>query len=180
MAISSDPKTINVPQTPIKDPISPLDEAKKYAEEVRLRRGDIRPMETKLQYYGDKPGWTRRWCNDEGDNIPRRLADGWRFVAPKDVRLSDSVGFGSAGVGDRVTYPTRIGTDAIQVYLMEIPTEIVEEILEVRSYAQVRKITESIENGSIGVTSGKTYNPGEERDSKYYGNRNSVTTGVKS
>lgn len=156
--------------------LNPEEEAKLYAEEVRLRRGDIRTMESKLYYVGQKPGWTRRWVNDTSDNVPTRLAEGWRFVPPSDVSMSLSVGYGNSDIGDRVSIVTSVGEGPMRTYLMEIPTELAEEILEARSGSQVRKIEDAIRSSSIGVTSKNAYNPGEYQQSSFYGTKNTLTT----
>lgn len=151
-----------------------IEASKKYAEEIRARAGDFRTLESRLSFVGIRPGWTRRWCNDEGDNIPRRLADGWCFVKRGDVGMSASVGKGNEDLGDRVTITSTTGGPPIKVFLMEIPTEIAEEILNVRSLSKVRAIEDTIRAGTIGVTSGRTYNPGENPQSSFFGVRNRV------
>lgn len=167
--------TVPPPPAPSHKMVKDDDEAAaaKYAEEIRARRGDIRQMESRLTFVGDRPGWTRRWCNDEGDNIARRLEDGWRFVQRQEVKLSESVGYGNQDLGNNVTITSRIGTDAIKVHLMEIPTVIAEDLLNARSYKQVRLIEESILAGSVGNPS-MAYNPGERPGSHFHGTNNSI------
>lgn len=157
-------------------PLDPEAEAKRVAEEIRIRRGDIKYTEARLDFVGNKPGWTRRWCVDDAQNIPSRLADGWRMVRWDEVRTSDSVGYGNTDPGSAVSVVTSIGNGAsVRQILMEIPTEICEEILEARVYSKNRAIEDSIRRGSIGDTgSGHRYNPGETQGSSFFGTKNAI------
>lgn len=162
-------------------PAKDMNDPATYAAEVRARRGDIRNLESRLSYMGEiRAGWSRRWCNDDGDNIAQRIADGWRFVTRDQVTMSPDNNLAvntNEDLGDRVTKTTGMGPGVppIKVYLMEIPTEMAEELLDVRSRSKVRLVEDSIRAATIGVSSGKTYNPGETPGSMFAGTHNTIS-----
>lgn len=165
--ISPDPVSPKIAEAPaIKAPASPVLDAQSYAEEIRARRGDISMMESKLAVNMETPpGWTRRWCNDDGDNIPRRLQDGWRFVPKQGVKAK-----GDVDVGDRITVVSSMGDGKpMNIYLMEIPTEIAEEILEARSGAQVRRFEDTVRRGVVGTGGPHVYRPQDNPHSSLHG-----------
>ena len=152
-------------------------EAADYTAEILNRMGaeGIAQLESKIPYVSEKPGWTRRWCNDDGDNIPRKLADGWRFVSKQEgPQTSLAIGAQNTDVGDQVSFMSNAGGGPLRVILMEIPTALVEKILDVRSYSKVRAIEEAIVGGALGNTEGR-YIPGDKPGSAFFGTRNKVS-----
>lgn len=153
-------------------PMDSVAEAQAYTAEMLARLGPdaIAALESQFPYVDARPGWTNRWCNDEKDNIPRRLADGWRFVRKQGVPLDKK----NTDMGDAVSISTSTGGGPIRAILMEIPTELAEKILDARSYSKVRAIEAAIVGGALGSQEGR-YIPGNERDSAFFGTRNKVT-----
>jgi hypothetical protein len=151
-------------------------EAKAYTEEILNRMGaeGIAKMESQIPYVADKPGWTRRWALDLGDNLPRRLADGWRFVDKKEgPETSLVLGAQNTDVGDQVSFMTNAGGQPCRQVLIEIPTELAEKILDVRSYSKGRAVENAIVNGGLGDTT-QRYIPGDTPGSAFFGTRNKI------
>jgi hypothetical protein len=186
MAEVVSPKLVELPEPP------PLTEeeahakalknldANAWAREIEMRRGDsLRTLSSPLAFVGTHEGWTRRWCNDDGDNIPSRLRDGWRFVNRDEIDMPEGVNQGNGDVGDRVSITTSVGAGPIKTILMEIPTVIAEQILDVRSGTQVRRWRESIERGLTAPVANpaRVYLPGEKQGSHLQGIQNGVTQG---
>ena len=174
-----EPTTPKLVEAPLKPPRDTVAEAKAYTQELMARLGaeGIIKLESKLPHIEAKPGWTRRWCNDDGDNIPRKLADGWRFVSAKEASMSASLGYTNADVADQVAIISNIGAGPIKVILMELPTEMVETILDVRYYSKARATEAAILGGALGDTTNR-YIPGDEKGSAFFGTRNKVSKPV--
>jgi len=138
--------------TPARTRIDP----REYAESIRANRKDFSGLEQKMKYYGENPGWKRRWVNE--DNVPGRLQEGYRFVQRDEVNMSDSLRYGNNDVADRVSVHAGTNTQGqpFSAYLMEIPLEIAEEMDEAKSYKKVRSIDESIRAGTVGNPTGNT------------------------
>lgn len=169
MAEVTTPKMVEAPKR-----AAPPD-ASKYAEEVRSRRGDVSQMQSRLAFFGEREGWTRRWVLDNADRIPSCLRDGWRFVEKHEVEMSDAFGYGSTDMGNQISIITSVGAGPVRQVLMEIPTEIYNEIMQIRVYDRNNAIEDSIRNGSVGSTgAGHRYNPGEQKGSSFFGTINSV------
>lgn len=142
--------------------VRPTLDAGAYAKEIRDRRGDIQPMETRLGLGATAPdGWEWRWFNDVDDRITRALEDGWRFVTRKSVNMSESIGRGNDDIGDRVTKSTTLGAGPINTVLMEIPIELAEEYRNIRSLSKVRAFEEAVNRqGPVGISGGShVYTP---------------------
>lgn len=128
--------------------------ADEEAERILANRKDFSGLELKLKAYGENPGWTRRWVNEQ--NVPGRLEEGYRFVERGEVSMSDSMRYGNQDIGDRVSI--HAGTDdkghPFSAYLMEIPNRVAEVLNEQKSYRQIRLSEESIRAGAVGNPSG--------------------------
>lgn len=131
-------------------------DAREYAEQLRSSRKDFSGLEMKLKYYGENPGWKRRWVNEE--NVPAREQEGYRFVLRSEVNMSDSIGRGNTDMGDRVSVfgGTDVQNRPYNQYLMEIPQEIADEYDHEKSYKKVKLSEESIRSGSVGNPNGNT------------------------
>lgn len=157
-------------------PAKPVLDAAAYAADIRARRGDVRVMESGLGLNAEAPeGWEWRWCNDVGDNIPNKLADGWRFVDPAVVNMSRSVGKGNDSVAERVEKITTLGGAPIKTVLMEIPKELADEYRDIRSLSQVRRFEETVQRGApIGISGDKVYTNGNTPGSLSAGIENTI------
>ena len=131
-------------------------DAREYAAQIRSTRKDFSGLEQKLKYYGENPGWKRRWVNEE--NVPAREQEGYRFVLRSEVNMSDSIGRGNTDMGDRVSVLGGIDVQnrPYNQYLMEIPQEIADEYDHEKSYKKVKLSEESIRAGTVGSPSGNT------------------------
>jgi len=129
---------------------------REYAEKIRSTRKDFSGLEQKLKYYGENPGWKRRWVNEEG--VPGREQEGYRFVLRSEVGMSDSIGRGNTDMGDRVSVfgVTNERGVPYNTYLMEIPQEIADEYDYEKSHKKVKLSEESIRAGTVGSPSGNT------------------------
>jgi hypothetical protein len=144
------PRVTNEVVAPSRGRIDP----REYAQKIRANRKDFSGLETKMKYYGENPGWKRRWVNE--DNVPGRIEEGYRFVQRNEVAMSDSMRYGNQDMADRVS--THAGTDQFgkpySAFLMEIPDEIANELNDQKSYDKVRLIEKSIRSGTVGNPSG--------------------------
>lgn len=165
------PKLAEAPLKPAK-----VMDAKTYAEDIRSRRGDVHTMESRLGLNATPPeGWEWRWCNDVGDNITLKLADGWRFVSRESIGMSESIGRSNDAVGDRVEKVSTLGGDPIKVVLMEIPKELAEEYREIRSLSKVRAFEETINRGgAVGISGTNVYTQGSAPGSLSAGVQNTL------
>lgn len=174
--MANEPISPKMVQAPVRE--KPTLDAKAYAEEIRSRRGDISTMESRLGLNAKAPeGWEWRWFNDDGDRIPRALTDGWRFVKPEAVGMSESVGRGNDDLGEsRVTKTTTLGGAPIKTVLMEVPIEIANELRDIRSLSTVRRFEEQINRGGpAGISdSPHIYNPGDNPQSSFHGVKNHI------
>lgn len=131
-------------------------DAREYSEKIRANRKSFSGLEQKLKYYGENPGWHRRWVNEE--NVPSRVEEGYRFVLRAEVSMSDSLRYGNSDVGDRVSIHG--GTDKqgkpFNQYLMEIPLDIAEELNNEKSLNKVKLSEQSIRAGAVGNPQGNT------------------------
>ena len=131
-------------------------DAREYAEQIRSSRKDFSGLEQKLKYYGENPGWKRRWVNEE--NVPSREQEGYRFVLRSEVGMSDSIGRGNTDMGDRVSVFGGTSERGVpyNTYLMEIPQEIADEYDHEKSHKKVKLSEESIRAGTVGNPNGNT------------------------
>lgn len=131
-------------------------DAREYAEKIRSNRKDFSGLEQKMKFYGDNPGWKRRWVNEE--NVPGRQEEGYRFVQRSEVSMSDSMRHGNTDTADRVS--VHAGVDSFgkpfSAYLMEIPQEIADELDYEKSHKQVKLSEQSIRAGQVGSPTGNT------------------------
>ena len=132
---------------------------KTEADRIRASRKSFNGLEMKLSFLGDHPGWKRRWVNDE--NVPQRLNQGYRFVEPAEVELSDSLRYGNSDVGNRVAYPTgglNTRNETAMAFLMEIPQEIADELDKVVT-DKTASIDQTIRAGKVGNPGANSYVP---------------------
>src|SRR5208282_3687067 len=80
----------------------------------------------RLEYFGDREGYRRRWFNDSqgGTNIGMALKSGWTFVERTEVSLNAAVTPRNTDLGSRVSQ--YVGTNhetggALHAYLLEKP-----------------------------------------------------------
>ena len=128
-------------------------DAKEYADKLRKNRPSSSGLEQKMKYYGENPGWKRRWVND--DTVPSRLAEGYRFVQKEEVSMSDSIRYGNDDVANAVSQPVggfNGNGEPRRAFLMEIPLEIAEELDQEKSLSKVARIEQSIRAGTIGIS----------------------------
>jgi hypothetical protein len=125
-------------------------DAREYAATIRANRKSFSGLELKLAYYGENPGWHRRWVNE--DNVPLREQEGYRFVLRDEISMSDSLRYGNQDMADRVsTYGGKDSTGKpFNQYLMEIPDEIAGDLDERKSISKIRLNEQSIISGAAG------------------------------
>lgn len=135
-------------------------DADKYTEEFLARsRPNLAGFEQKLSYYGEHPGWVRRWVNDQANRVPSLLERGWRFVLRAEVGMSDSVGRGNTDIGDRVSVSSTAGEGPMRIVLMEITKKLFDMQMDAL-LEPVRRSEEAIKAGAFGVDDTKsTYMP---------------------
>jgi hypothetical protein len=126
-------------------------DADRYTEDfLKRNRPSVEGMERKLAYYGEHPGWVRRWVNDQGSRIAAMLDRGWRFVLRSEVGMSDSIGRGNTDVGDRVSVATTAGEGQIRTVLMELPQKLYDMYAAART-EPARRVEAAIRAGAFGV-----------------------------
>jgi len=132
-----------------------IDLAREKAELIRSsRKGEIGVINQKLPFYGERPGWKRRWVLTS--NLPSRMEEGYAFVTRDDVSMkADGIGFGNKDIGNRVAVHAGRGSiDAAgkqeMLYLMEIPMEIAKELDFHKSKRQVAASIDSLKAGNSG------------------------------
>lgn len=161
--IPNKPKTDPAVQGPVVEAAvrtrQELDAAKFTADFLKRNRPNLSGLEQKLAYYGEHPGWVRRWVNDQSNRVPSLLERGWRFVLSAEVGMSDSVGRGNTDIGDRVSITTTAGDGPIRMYLMETTKEIADMQAQART-EPARKTQEAILRGAYQVSDTKhAYQP---------------------
>ena len=111
----------------------------------------------RLEVHGERPGFTRRWFNDDkgGSNIRAALMSGWQFAERTDVQLNAAVTPRNTDLGSRVQecVGTNENGSALFAYLMEIPTWLYEKHQEAR-IAYNRQLMAQIKGGAIGQKAG--------------------------
>lgn len=124
---------------------------KAEAERIRASRPAANGLEQKMAYYGENPGWKRRWVN--ADNVPARIHEGYRHVQRDEVDMSDSIRFGNADVGNHVCVPVGgyVNLEPLKAYLMEIPQEIANDLDYSKNYSKIARIEDTIKKGTIGI-----------------------------
>lgn len=126
-------------------------EADRVTEEfLKRNRPNIAGFEQRLAYFGERPGWVRRWVNDQHNRIPSMLERGWRFVTRETVHMSDSVGHGNTDIGDKVSVSTTVGEGPMRTYLMEIPKKLFDMQVDA-AMEPVRKTEAAIKAGRTGI-----------------------------
>lgn len=118
------------------------------AEQIRRERQErgvdvLSGTRMRLPKPQPKPGWHRRYVNDDADRIGRMMELGYTIVADRDGGLSDKTGMGaevSAFAG------TKASGSAMRAVLMEIPEEIYQEDRRAKHRA--------IEETEAGIKSG--------------------------
>jgi hypothetical protein len=77
----------------------------------------------RLEYWGEREGYRRRYFNDDGPNINNALQSGWTMIERKDVQLNAAVTPRNCDLGSHVCQ--HVGTNAaggpMYAYLMEKP-----------------------------------------------------------
>jgi hypothetical protein len=108
----------------------------------------------RLDVFGDKPGFVRRWFNDDkgGSNIAAALASGWRFSERQEVQLNAAVTPRNTDLGSRVQecVGTNENGNALFAYLMEIPQWLFDKHQEAR-IAYHNQLREQIAAGTLGA-----------------------------
>ena len=131
-------------------------DAREEAEKILSKRKEFSGLEKNLSFDGARPGWKRRWANEE--NLPGRIEEGYRFVLRDEVNMSDSLRYGNEDTGDRVS--KYAGRDEygnpFKTYLMEIPLEIALLLDDEKSHAKIRLSEQSIRSGAAGSPQGNT------------------------
>lgn len=122
-----------------------------YTKEFLQRnRPNVGGFEQKLAYYGEHPGWVRKWAIDSANRIPSLLENGWRFVLRAEVGMSQSVGRGNTDIGDRVSITTTIGDGPVLQYLMETTQELYDMQLDA-ALEPVRRSEAAMKAGAFAV-----------------------------
>lgn len=105
----------------------------------RRRRASVGGHALKLQA-PTRPGYTRRWFNDDGNRIAEAGELAYDFVRDPDAKSTD--------VGSRISrlVGTKPNGDPLRAFLMETPDELYAEGVAERE-AELRAIDETIQNG---------------------------------
>lgn len=133
------------------------------AEEIRKARQErgsdtLAGTRLRLPKPPAKPGWHRRYVNDDADRIGRMLEQGYTIASDRDGSKSDKTGMGaevSAFAG------TQVNGAAMRAVLMEIPDEIYQD----DQRAKFRAIDET----EAGIRSGKVAGASPDDQAKIYG-----------
>lgn len=149
--------------------------AQQYADEfLKNNRIDFSSFEKKLAFYGEKPGWVRRWVLDQGSRMQTLMARGWRVVPKAEALMSDSVGRGNTDIGDQVSVVTTAGDGPVRQVLMEIPQVLYDMYTKART-EPARATEEAIRKGAFKIDDDPhVYTPGERPTSHHYGLRNTI------
>ncbi len=158
------PETQDAVEPPLKkeDPEATPD---RYEEAARLRaesrngRLNLGGLPEQKLLAPEKPGFIRRWVNDEGNRLADCQRKGYSFVSQDDV--GSELVF-STDPGDKISQV--VGTHAgspLRAYLMEIPegwhTEDAEE--KEASRRETEKQIRSANHGSKGLSGSVMYDP---------------------
>lgn len=158
-----DPKIAAQIQDAKEHGVGEIDPAKPETIPPNLFSGFVR----RLEFFGDRPGFVRRYFNDDkgGTNIGNALNSGWKMVERKDVQLNAAVTPRNNDLGSHVRQ--YVGTDEtggpMYAYLMEIPTWLWEKHQEAR-LAYHNQLRRQIQGGQVNaglgdkqISAGKPY-----------------------
>lgn len=135
-------------------------DAEKYTQDfLKRNRPNLAGFEQKLGFYGQHPGWVRRWVVDQAQRVPSLLEQGWRFVLLDEVGMSGSIGRGNTDLGDRVSITTTVGDGPVRQILMETTQQLYDMQCEA-ALEPVRRSEAAIRAGAFAVTDTKpVYQP---------------------
>lgn len=123
----------------------------------RARREGMGALPGQQMMAEKKPGFVRRWVNDDSNNVDRRLKQGYSFVDTGDASTTD---IGSA----RSIQVSKKSDVDIRAYLMEIPEEFYNEDQQEKE-KQLRRTETSIKEATAGgekaLERSVLYNPSE-------------------
>ena len=83
----------------------------------------------RLEFFGDRPGFRRRYFNDEGSNVRDAVRTGWTFVKRTDVQLNAAVTPRNNDLGSNIRQAVGVQANgnALYAYLMEKPEWLCKE-----------------------------------------------------
>lgn len=122
--------------TPVSNPQSAKDELAKVirsesdrTEAPRQRRANLGGARLKLQVHGEIKGMHLYWCNDEDSAVEQLLADGFAFVAPKEVQMESFI-VQDQDVANRVSKYVGSKKDGspLRAFLLKCPEDLWEDI----------------------------------------------------
>lgn len=126
-------------------------------QEDRARREGMGALPGQQMMAEKKPGFVRRWVNDESNNIDRRTRQGYSFVDEGNAATTDIGSAKSIQVSKQRNVETR-------AYLMEIPEEFYNEDQQEKEN-QIRRTETSIKEATAGgekaLERSVLYNPSE-------------------
>ena len=129
-----------------KDKYALAAERRRRVREARKRLGGV-PGQKLLAT--KRPGFVRRWANDEANNLEEMLDRGYTFVEDRDTVIP------STDVGERKSQHVGVKTDGsgLRAYLMEIPEEFYEEDQKEKE-AEIRKVEQQTRRAKVGGDKG--------------------------
>lgn len=127
-------RTLPTPETQQEEPLAGADTPTK-----RRRRSSVGGHALKLSA-PNRAGHTRRWVNDEGNNLAEKVELGYDFVSEDGLQTSSTGSRVSRLVG------TKANGEPLHAFLMETPDELYAQgVAEKEAYN--RQIDEAIEAG---------------------------------
>lgn len=152
-SVKSETPTNAVPDSEIPARSHELSAAERAKQILDERKGTITPFtQQKLPYFGEKPGWKRRWVLTE--NVPGRLQEGYTHVKNHQVQmLAQGIGFGNQDIGDNVAVFAGRGSldrngGQQYLYLMEIPQEIADKLHDIKVVQPTQATIAALKQGN--------------------------------
>jgi hypothetical protein len=141
------------------------------ADEIRKERQErgsdtLAGTRLRLPKPAPKPGWHRRYVNDDADRVGRMIEQGYTVASDRDGTKSDKTGMGaetSAFAG------TQTNGAAMRAVLMEIPDEIYQDDQRAKHRA--------IDETEAGIAAGKVAGASPDDQAKIYGGMTSDKAG---
>lgn len=117
-------------------------------------------MTRRLEFFGEREGFRRRWFNDESSNVRDAIRSGWTFVERTDVQLNAAVTPRNADLGSKIQQAVGVQANGqtLNAYLMEKPEWLCNEhdFGPGSREAYHKKLEEQIRAGTLGIKAGES------------------------
>lgn len=132
----------------------PREESRERKTASRAERVPLGVPRSKMSV-PNRPGFVRRWVNDNGSRLHAAQQAGYEFVDDPSLKVGDQTQTMNSDLGGAISQVVgkREDGSSMRAYLMEIPDEFYQEDQQAKQ-AQVDQIDQAIKTGNIEGTVG--------------------------